>query len=77
MNNKRRRLLISVLGLVVALSSVAWTRIASAMCVCECSYECSENACYCSGEGDSIADCITCVAGACNAAKAATHCPIQ
>ncbi len=75
MKSKRSILLTSALGIVVALATIGLIPTASAECVCECVYDCSDSTCYCSAEGNSIADCITCLAGACTAVKKATHCP--
>jgi len=75
--SKRLMLLSSVLGIMVAISAMTMIRTASAMCVCACVFDCSDHTCHAEFDGDSAADCVTCVIGCCKAAAKAEGCPIN
>ena len=72
MKRKRLMLLSSILGIMVAISTMGLIRTAKAECTCACVYDCSDNTCYAEFGGNSAADCLKCVAGCCSAAKKST-----
>lgn len=74
MKRKRVMLLSSVLGAMLAISAIGFMRTARAECSCACFYNCSDQACYSSVDGDNVADCIRCVAQCCALAQKVAHC---
>ena len=72
MKRKRSMLLGSILGIMVAISTMGLIRTAKADCTCACTYDCSNSSCYAEFSGNSAADCLKCVSGCCSAARTAT-----
>lgn len=71
---KRTKLMFlsSILGIMVAISTTGLIPTAKAECTCACTYDCSKDSCYSEFSGNSVADCLTCVAGCCAESKKVT-----
>jgi len=67
------RLMGVAIALTIAISTSGLIRTTKAECVCSCFMtDCGSHSCYAEFSGDSIANCITCVAGCCKTADKIT-----